>query len=135
MIRWPPTSRRNSQIDWAVTFFGAACLFWVSAHLEIFTMPPEMYGAAMEIPAEVWSGLLVFSSAVWLFGIYINGRWRWSPLLRVAGCGGHLTFNLIFLWTSATAPMGDVVALFSVSFALANARFLALNLRDLWRVI
>ena len=132
MTIYPTTSRRDAQADWAGLFFFVACLFWISAQTETFKMPVEVYGeAVIAIPAELWAGVLLFANALHLFGLYINGRWRWSPLLRVVALLTHLTFSITFLTSAITAPVGDVVALFSVGFATWNGRYLWINLCDL----
>lgn len=133
---YPMTRRREAQIEWASLFLFVACLFWIAAGTGDFAMSEEVYGpVVIAVPAELWSSVLLFANAAHLFGLYINGRWRWSPLVRVMALLTHSAFSITFLTSSVAAPFGDVVTLFSAGFAIWNLRFLWINLGDLRRAI
>ena len=125
------TERRDAQVDFALMLFGCAMAFWISVRVGMFTMPAEVYGPAVAIPAALWSGLILFANATWLFGLYINGRWRYSPVVRLLGVSGNLFFFSLFFATSAMAPVGDPLTIFNggagVLFAI---RYLPINFRE-----
>ena len=134
-MTYPMTRRRDAQIEWAALFLFVACMFWIMAQIDDLVMPLEVYGRMVTaIPAELWAGVLMFANAAHLFGLYINGRWRWSPVVRVLALLVHLGFSIAFVSSALTAPFGDVVVLFSTGFAFWNARFLAINVGDVVRV-
>lgn len=82
-------------------------------------------------PAEYWAGSLVLASTVYLLGILINGRWRWSPLLRLIGAAWHSATLVAFAWGAALAASGDFVMVSSGVFAVVHCWFVALNFCDL----
>ena len=135
-MMYPRTRHREAQLEWASLFLFVACLFWVSAQTGDFAMSPEVYGpVVIAVPAELWSSVLLFANATHLMGLYINGRWRWSPFVRVLALLTHSTFSFVFLTSSLSAPFGDVVTLFSAGFAVWNLRYLWINLGDCVRAI
>lgn len=131
MRKFPMSRRREGQIDFALTFFMAAIVFWISVQVGTFQMDASVYGAAVvAIPAELWSGLILFANATWLFGLYINGRWRWSPFVRLLGIVSNLLFFSIFTLASKPGATGDTVTIFSAVFALMTIRYTVLTLRE-----
>jgi len=49
-----------------------------------------LWWAGLDIPAQnAFALVLVFAGTIHSWGIAINGRWQWSPLLRVIGMTVH----------------------------------------------
>ena len=99
-------------------------------------MPEEVYGAAITVvPAELWSFSVVFASTMSLYGIYKNGRSRWSPLWRVAGYTLHLLiFSAIAVMATSTV-FGMYMAIYAMFFFSTHmAFFIWVNLRDVCNV-
>lgn len=61
-----------------------ACI--AAAMVDGYIVSPDVYGSTItDVKAEVWTWPLFISSIIYIFGIYINGNWRWSPILRLTG--------------------------------------------------
>jgi hypothetical protein len=86
-------------------------------------------------PAEWWALLIFAASTVYLFGIVINGHWRWSPVLRVAGAAAHVTTMAAFVRGASGAVYGDFFVLICFVMGVVHAVFLAWNIFDLARAI
>lgn len=99
-------------------------------------MAPEVYGAAIyNIPAEAWAFGVVLASTMSLYGVYKNGRSRWSPLWRVAGYSLHLLIFMALAILSATADFASHMAIYAVCFFSTHmAFFIWVNLGDVYRV-
>jgi hypothetical protein len=67
-----------------------------------------------------------------LYGVHINGRWKWSPVLRIAG---HFLLLSMFAYLVASAlfaPFGSVVVIFGGLFFIVELiGFLRSNVHDL----
>ena len=103
----------------------------------IFTpvMAPEIYGAAIyAIPAEVWAFGVVLASTMSLYGIYKNGRSRWSPLWRVAGYSLHLLIFMALAIMSSFAQFGSHMAIYAAFFFSPHmVTFIWVNVGDVYR--
>ena len=115
-------------------FLGIAILFWVAATLnDSGVMRAETYGEwVVQFPAEYWAGSLVAASTLYLLGVIINGRWHYSPVLRVIGAGWHTVTLSAFAIGAYSASNGDFVLISSGVFAIVHAWFAALNICDAW---
>jgi hypothetical protein len=72
------------------------------------------------------------ASALLAYGVHINGRWRWSPAVRVTALMFLLGMFAYLVASAVTAPAGSVVAIFGGLFFIPMiAGFLKTNLRDL----
>lgn len=68
-------------------------------------------------------GFCVFMTACGLIhgtGIRVNGRWRWSPVLRAAGMAGHV---VAFGWLAFWGNVGFSTAGFTYLWPLAACLF------------
>lgn len=130
-----PNLRRHGDsqevIQWA--FLAIAAAFWFAAiarHGPV--MRPETYGELIvSLPTKFWAGSLMLASALYLLGIIINGRWRWSPALRLGGSLWHSMTLTAFAIGGLTAPYGENLAVSAGVFAGVHVWFTALNARDL----
>lgn len=123
----------DSQEVVQLAFFVMAALFDVFARaVNDQIMPAEVYGKfATSIPAEYWSGSIMLASVVYLYGIKINGRWRWSPALRLLGAAWHTMTLFAFAASAVTAQYGDFFTLSCVVFGCVHLWFVWLNTCDL----
>lgn len=132
MRHYPPTRRREVQASWTVFFIGISLVFLISAMSGAFTMPAEVYGAAViMIPAELWAMTIFLSTSLHFVGISMDQRWRWSPVPRVAGTILHLGCFQAFMFLSIAPSFGDIVTIFSAGFSVMWMWFLVLNVLDL----
>ena len=99
-------------------------------------MPAEVYGAwVTEFPAEWWAQAVMAASTIYLVGIFINGHWRWSPVLRVLGCVLHVIVMSAFVRGASDAIYGDFFVMICAVIGGAHMWFLAWNLGDLARAM
>lgn len=130
-----PNLRRHGDsqevIQWA--FLAIASAFWLDAEMRPGPiMKPETYGELIvTLPTTFWAGSLMLASGLYLLGIIINGRWRWSPWLRLAGSLWHSVTLTAFALGGLTAPYGENLAVTAGVFAVVHIWFTALNASDL----
>lgn len=113
-------------------FFAIAMAFWITAKCtDTPCMPVEVYGPfVVGLPAEVWAASLMLASFLYLIGIRINGAWRHSPVLRLAGAAWHTLTLGIFVWSSAGQPYADFFTLSCAIFGGLHGWFCWLNFTD-----
>lgn len=99
---------------WTVFLFAGG-IFWIAANSGGFAMSEAVYGPdVIEIPAEIWAGMLFLPSVCYLTALYINGRRWWTPLVRLAaGFVVAVKFSA-FVVSSSSAPFGDIVMIWGV---------------------
>lgn len=79
-------------------FFGLAALYW-GAVVALWPGPPGLGWAGLDYDQSRITGLaVILSSLVLAVGCRINGRWRWSPVVRLAGVGGLTGVALCLAW-------------------------------------
>ena len=71
------------------------------------------------------------ASTAYLLGVIINGKWRWSPVLRVAGASWHVITLAAFVLSAFGAEFGDFMVLASGVFCGVHTVFLWWNIRDM----
>lgn len=127
-----PMQHRSLQWDFAWRIFFAAALFWVGMTIYPAAMGSEVYGAwAQTFEAEAWAGGYMGGSLLVIYGIHINGRWRWSPFLRIAGYSVLLALFAALAASSFFAPTGVVIWAFTVPcFIYPCYRYLRENVSD-----
>lgn len=114
-----------------------ACgISFMAASLFMPIMPVEVYGEAMTaISAEAWSLAVIAASTMSLWGIYKNGRSRWSPLWRVGGYSLHLVVFLMFAAKATETIFGLYLAIYStVFFSTHMMFFIWVNIQDVRNV-
>jgi hypothetical protein len=124
---------RADQWAFAWRIFACGMLFFIAASIWPEAMPSEVYGEmAYQIEAETWALGFMGASALLAYGVHINGRWRWSPTVRVTALMFLLGMFAYLVASAVTAPAGSVVAIFGGLFFIPMiAGFLKTNLRDL----
>lgn len=122
----------NAQITHQWVLMVMALAFWIMAvRQDTPVMGPELYGLwVTSFPAELWAGSIMFASMFYLAGCYINGEWRWSPLLRLIGALWHIFTMGAFAW-GAWSVGSSAMVMISASFVALHIWFAALNASDL----
>ena len=112
---------------WSV-FFAAGGIFWIASHSGGFSMSQEVYGRdVIEVPAEVWAGMLFIPATCYLCALYINGRRWWTPLVRlISGAVVALKFSA-FAVSASAAPFGDIVMIWGVVLGGATVFMAAID--------
>jgi len=128
-----PMNDKQSQWRFAWRMFACGLAFYVASGFWPDVMPSQVYGdMARDIQAEIWALGFMSSSGMVAYGTYINGRWQWSPALRIAG---HVALLIMFAYLCASAfsaPFGAVIVIYGGLFFIpAIVGFLRMNVADL----
>lgn len=106
-------------------FFGLAMAGWNA-------MFPDMFGnVAVGFEVEAWSGLQLSGAMLLAIGLFINGRWRWSPALRLTGATVCALICSALAASAAGAATGWPVALYCTGFGALGWLVAWWNLVDL----
>ena len=126
------TKNRSEQLFFAWRVFLCGLAFFIASAFWPSPMAPAVYGiAAYDIQAEAWAVGFMSSSALVLWGVTINGRWYYSPFVRMTGFAALLVMFLVLSISAMSAPMGSVVVIFGGLFFVPDCiRFLRLNIID-----
>lgn len=131
--------RRYGQYQLGLSFLlgVAGAIYCAAAALKSGPiMDPAIYGDLVtSVPAEAWSWPITLASCVYLLGIWINGNWRWSPFLRLAGALVHAVSLTLFAIMAYRLPTVDPFVVTAALCGAANIWFFALNLGDAVRAI
>jgi len=89
-------------------FLVMGLAFWLVARsFDTPIMDAEVYGPFIgSYPAEWWAASVILASFLFMAGITINGRWRWSAGLRLLGAFWHVLTLSAFAHGGWTAPQG-----------------------------
>jgi len=121
----------NAQItvQWAVLAMSMA--FWaVAVFSDKPVMEADVYGSFVTVyQAELWAGSIMAASTAYLVGCYINGNWRWSPILRLYGAAWHV-FTMGAHAVGAYGVDHTPMFLISATFASLHIWFTFLNVSD-----
>lgn len=122
---------RAVYLSWAMPIFACAVLFWAGAAVDLATMEPNVFGPiSTMVDVEAWVGMQMAGSALFAMGVMINGRWRWSPVLRwIAATALAVEFGT-FTYSAALAPQGFAVAAYIGCMTLVFLYFSWLALID-----
>lgn len=106
-------------------FFGAAMAGWDA-------MMPQQFGElAVSAEVEAWAGMQFCASVMLALGLLVNGRWRWSPALRMVGAGVIAALCAVLSLSAFTAPEGTAFFIFCTGFAVFGGVVAWWNLVDL----
>lgn len=92
-------------------FMGAT--FWVATKTGHFKMSEDVYGRAVDYPAVIWAGLMLFPSAVYLMALFINGRRWWTAPIRVLIGLFMAVYFSAFIAMALPASGGDLMVIAS----------------------
>jgi len=128
-----PMISRRDQWRFVWKMFGTGLLFYLASTMWTDVMPAEVYGEmAHSIESAIWSLGFMSSAGMVIYGISINGRWRWSPLLRISG---YIMLIMMFGFlavSSLFSQYGAVILIFSVVYFIPTiTSFLRVNIDDL----
>ena len=66
---------------------------------------------------EGWAGMQLCGSLFMAFGLLINGRWRWSPALRLAGSVIVAGLTTVLTYSASTASEGAAFMVYCAGFS------------------
>lgn len=116
------TLERPAQWRFALALFTVGFAFLVAAYFAPNTMTPNVYGYMVyDTPAEVWAAGFMASSGLVLYGLHINGRWFWSPMIRGAGFVLIVLMFSIVAWSAAFSSDGLALTIWSVIYFIPQA--------------
>lgn len=126
---------KDYQIGISLGLLACGIAFMVAA-LFMPVMPEEVYGAAVTaISAEAWSLAVIGASTASLWGIFKNGRSRWSPLWRVGGYTAHVFIFVLFAIKATSTIFGLYLAIYSLVFFTSHMLFFIwVNIYDVGNV-
>lgn len=103
--------------------------------MQTVVMAPEVWGSAIyAIPAEAWSFAIMAAATMSIYGIYKNGRSRWSPLWRVGGYSILLVISSGLAIMSNLAEYGSAMSLFAMTLIIPPLTvFIYINIGDVAR--
>ena len=127
-------SWKTYQAGLMFSLFTLGCLFLLVS-MNTVVMAPEVWGSAIyAIPAEAWAVTILAASTSSLYGIYKNGRSRWSPLWRVAGYFTHLIVFSGLAIMSSLAEFGSAMSLMAMTIMIPHMTvFIYINIGDVVR--
>lgn len=127
----------DSQTLLQQAFLIMGIAFWVVAkRSDEPVMSAQAYGEFIcSVPAEWWAASVMLASAVYLAGIIINGTWRGSAYLRLAGATWHVITLSLFAWGGWTAPDGLHLVIWCGVALYLHVRFLLWNIGDCARAM
>jgi len=106
-------------------FFGAAIAGWNA-------MLPQQFGEiSVSGEVEAWAGVQLSASVMLALGLLINGRWRWSAVLRMVGAGFITLICGILSYSAFSAPEGVAFTIYCAGFCGFGAIVTWWNLVDL----
>lgn len=128
-----PMAARAEQLFFAFAMFVSGAGLYLLARMSPGSMTPEQFGQlAYDVDAETWALGFMASAAAVIYGVVINGRWRWSGLFRLAG---FVSFGVMFgtlIMSALTAVGGSAVVLFAAPYFFARVVwFIHSNVADI----
>lgn len=97
-------------------FYGFA--FFTLAAVGINLMFPQQFGElAVSGEVEAWAGMQLCGSLFMAFGLLINGRWRWSPALRLVGSVIVAALTSVLAYSASTATEGAAFMVYCSGFS------------------
>ena len=123
---------RADQLFFAVSMFAIGVAVYLLARLSPGIMTPEEFGqVAYDIDAETWALGFMGSAAAVIYGVTINGRWRWSATFRLAGFASFgVMFGTLAL-SALSAQHGSAVVVFGALYFVPRVLvFIRSNVAD-----
>lgn len=97
-------------------FYGFA--FFTLAASGVNMMFPDQFGdLAVSGEVEGWDGMQLCGSLFMAFGLLINGRWRWSPALRLVGSVIVAALTSVLAYSASTASEGAAFMVYCGGFS------------------
>jgi hypothetical protein len=131
------TAIKLAEYKQAQCVFGLLALYCGFAFLflglmGLSAMAPDQYGnLATTYEIEAMASVQFSAAMLFCIGLLINGRWRWSSVLRLIGAGVVTALCAALAYGSLLAPDGWPFAVYLVGFAGYGAIVIWWNLVDL----
>lgn len=123
---------RGEQLLFAVSMFMIGLAIYVMAMTTPGLMTPDEFGqVAYDIDAETWALGFMSSAAAVIYGIVINGRWRWSAIFRIVGFASFAVMFGTLGLSAVTAAHGAAILIFAPYFVLRCVLFIRSNIADI----
>ena len=103
--------------------FTALALFYGFAFFALAVsgwnlMYTQQFGElAVSGEVEAWAGMQLCGALFMAFGLLINGRWRWSPALRLAGSVIVAALTSVLAYSGSTASEGAAFMVYCSGFS------------------
>lgn len=82
--------------EWVATALSGTVALWLSLPFE--SLRSGCFGTALEIASESqWAGFWLAATIGHALGVYINGRWKYSPAIRLLALALHWIVVSVFL--------------------------------------
>ena len=123
---------------WAQSFMLVVSFVFciIAAITSDYVVSPDTYGGLITgVKAEVWTYPFLVSSIIYIFGIFINGNWRWSPFLRLTGSFIQLVGLFLFGVLSFISSPIDIFTVLCFPFVLFLFWCTCLNIGDAKRAV
>ena len=127
----------DSQFVMQCMMLAIAVMFWIAAKaMSGPVMSADTYGVwVTSLPAEWWAASIMAAAFVFLMGVIINGEWRWSSALRLAGAVWHVVTLGAFCIGAFGTAHGAPVVMMCMGALGVHLWFAWLNLGDLKRAV
>ena len=93
--------------------FLLGAVFWIATKAGHFSMSEAVYGRAVDLPAALWAGCMLFPAAVYLIALFVNGRRWWTVYLRLLIGAGVMFYFSAFVVFALPASGGDLMVIAS----------------------
>ena len=99
-------------------------------------MDEDVYGDIVTaVQAEWWSYPTLIFPLIYLIGIWVNGNWLWSPVVRMIGAAGSATLCATFALLAYVPGPYNPFVLITAGWSVLNIWFLWINLGDAMRAV
>lgn len=129
-----PKLAQYKQVQWTFAIFATYCgfSFLFLGLMGLSAMAPDQYGQlATSYEIEAMAAVQFTAGLMVCIGLLINGRWRWSPALRLVGSIVIGALCAALGWGSVLAPDGWPFSVYLIGFAAFAAVVAWWNLVDL----
>lgn len=110
-----------------------AAIFALGLGIVLWSSPAAIITPIIGLWTKDALGLvIVFAAILHATGIRINGRWRWSPVLRAIGMGIHL---LVMCFLTLVLSSSALISYVSVCLSLFMLYGFCNTLQDTWRAM
>lgn len=124
---------KGARFSFYSMLFLMGSVFWITAMTGHFRMHPEVYGSAVDLPAILWAGLMLFPSGAYLPCLFVNGRRWWTVHVRLVVGLWMITYFSAFFFAALPTAYGDFMVIASAVMAVKALIMVAFDALDLKR--